>query len=174
MDIHDLINNYLGRLKNGDACFEEFFGAASWCVEYIADRYLIDKSFIDDVVVNTFDRIAGNIHKFDGNGNGYAWICKIAQNEALKINRREDRPEISLRSLEQVATKEKGVSPEESLDIGRALNELDPADVQLFESKYLLGKSVADIAEELNVSIGTVTNRLKRIYKALYKKLSKR
>ena len=173
MDIHELINDYLERIKNGDKCFDEFFKRISWCVEYIAKKYLADKSFVDDVVINTFDRIAKNIGSFDANGNGYAWICKIAQNESFNINRRENRPEVTLTSLEQAAAKQSGVSPEESYDLVRAVDELDESDRRLFDGRFLLGKGVAEIADELRVSVGTVTNRLNRIYKTLYEKLTK-
>ena len=174
MDMHDLINNYLERLKNGDKCFDEFYKSVSWCVTYIANRYLADKSFVEDVVINTFDRIANNIGSFNVGGNGYAWVCKIAQNESLNINRRESRPEVTLNSLEQAAVAQPDISPEESLDLVRAIDELDKDAKALFESRFLHGKYIAEIAEEFHISVGTVNNRLNKIYKTLYKKLSER
>ena len=74
------IDKYLKSLKRGKPCLTEFFNAYSGRIKLIAHMYLVDRSFVDDVVMNTFCSILNGIQTYDENNNGMAWVCKIAQN----------------------------------------------------------------------------------------------
>lgn len=79
------INKHLKRLKSGESCPEELFYVASGNVRFVAYHYLVNKSFVNDVVNSTFFKIFNNIQTFDESQSGKAWISKIAQNEAYTI-----------------------------------------------------------------------------------------
>lgn len=83
------IHKYLKRLKSGEQCLEKLFRAAYGHIRFVAYYYLVDKSFLDDVVNSTLYKIFDSIQTFDENQSGKAWISKIAQNEAYSINNRE-------------------------------------------------------------------------------------
>ncbi len=172
-DIGREIQKYLVRLKNGEDCFEKFYMLASAYVQYIAYKYLVDKSFTDDVVINTFSRVSKSIESFDENKNGYAWICKIAQNEAYKINSREMREELPLDSLEYFSDDANEIEDQihDKFNVERSIAELDETDMKIIELRIYKLMSFKEIAKELDMPIATIYYRLTASYKTIKEKL---
>lgn len=166
------INEYLKRLKNGERCLEEFFHAASGYIKFVAYYFLVNKSFVDDVVNNTFYRIFGNIQKFDENQSGKAWISKIARNEAYTINNRERRHDhASLDELgeEVVCTTDDSKRLEFMAALQKAINALDDRDKEIVELRIVDDMTFEEIANRLNMYVGTVYKRFKRSVRKINK-----
>lgn len=158
------VNEYLKQLKNGGRCFEEFYNAVFGCIKYIAYKYLIDKSHIDDVIMNTICNVMNNIKDFDEQKNGKAWICKIAQNEAYKINlRAQKHKDVSIEELsEEIACTSDAVDSAELIfDLEQSIQKLDDIDRQIVEMRLLNDMKYKDIAKELNMHVGSVYKRYK-------------
>lgn len=159
------INEYLKQLKNGEKCLDEFFNATSGYIKFIAYKYLIDKFYLNDVVMNTICKVLDNIQSFDENKNGKAWISKIAQNEAYSINARERRH--SHASLDEVS-EEVACTTDDSksltfvADLQSALSKLDDTDREIVELRIIEDKTFEEIAERLGMHVSTVHKRYKR------------
>lgn len=75
---------------------EKLFAKTANHLKIIAARYLIDKSLIEDAVVEAFARIQIYIDKFDPNRDGYNWLCKIVENEARNLNKKGRREMVGI------------------------------------------------------------------------------
>ncbi|MCH5155726.1 MAG: sigma-70 family RNA polymerase sigma factor [Clostridiales bacterium] len=169
------IIKYLLRLKQGEGCFDEFVECAIGYVGYVAYKNLACKSFIGDVISETFKNVVRYIHTLDSNGNPLAWLCKIAQNEAYKINNREQsRNEVGLEDIVEsdFSTPDKSDKYLEVIDLYKALDSLDEIDRKIIEYIYFDDRKYKDIAAELCITIGDVHYRKKKALKELLKILS--
>lgn len=176
MDSQREINEYLIRLKNGEKCIDGFFNAVSGYIRYVAYRYLVDKSFVNDVVTNTFIKIIEYIHTFKDQQNGMSWIYKIAQNESYAINNRERKhAHVSLEEImDEVActvdlTEQLRFS--ESLD--RALSKLPEKDRKMVEMRIFEGLTYQEIADSFGMYVGTAYKQIQTAIKIIWKDISK-
>lgn len=166
------INEYLKRIKDGERCLEKFFDALSGHIRFIAYNYLVNKSFVDDVVNSTFCKILDNINKFDERLNGKAWVSKIAQNEAYAINNRERKHNhVSLEEIseEVVCTTDDSSRLEFVASLHNALSKLDERDRQIVELRIFEDMTFEEIANKFNMYVGTVYKRFKRSVKQINK-----
>lgn len=166
------INEYLTRLKNGEQCLEEFFNAVSGHIKVIAYKYLVDKSFVSDVVMNTFYKVFDNIQSFDELQSGKAWISRIAQNEAYSINNRErkhNHASLDDISEEVACITDNSRSLEFVVDLQNALSKLDETDRKIVELRIFEDKIFEEIADELGMYVGTVHKRFTRSVKKINK-----
>ncbi|MDE7164706.1 MAG: sigma-70 family RNA polymerase sigma factor [Clostridiales bacterium] len=164
------INEYLIRLRNGEPCLEEFFRATSGYIKVIAYKYLIDKSFVNDVVTITFYKIFDNIHRFDERQNGKSWISKIAQNEAYTINNREKK--YNHESLDEISEEiacalDYPSRVEFVAALQNALTKLGETNRIIVEQRIIEGKTFKEIAEMLGMYVGTVYKRFKKSVKKI-------
>lgn len=164
------INEYLKRMKNGEPCLDEFFYAVSGHIKFIAYKYLVDKSFVSDVVSSTFYKIFDNIQTFDEQQSGKAWISKIAQNEAYSVNNRERKHiHVSLDDINEeiacTADDSKRLEFVEALQ--NALTELSEIDRKIVELRIIEDMTFEEIARRLNMYVGTVHKRFTRSVKKI-------
>lgn len=160
------------RLKNGERCLEKFFCAASGYIKFVAYYYLVDKSFVDDVVNSTLYKIFDNIQKFDENQSGKAWISKIAQNEAYSINNRERKHNHAVLDEinEEVAcTTDDSKKLEFMSAFEKSLSELDEIDRKIVIFRLINDMTFEEIADRLNMYVGTVYKRFQRSAKKINK-----
>lgn len=163
------------RLKNGERCLENFFHAASGYIKFVAYYYLVDKSFVDDVVNSTLYNIFDNIQTFDENQSGKAWISKIAQNEAYVINNRERKHNHT--SLDEVSEEVACTTDDyKKLDfmsaLQNSLSELGETDRQILIFRLIDDMTFEEIASRLDMCVGTVYKRFKRSAKKINKDIS--
>lgn len=166
------INKYLFKLKNGEDCLDEFIDYSRGYMQYIAYKYLIDKSLVEDVIFMAYDRILQAIKTFDKSNNGLAWIVKITQNEAYKLNRDDTTQDVS---WEKIKDRDIGsFNDEDSLnkyDIERAIERLDSQEREIIELKVFTGMTIREIAKQMNIPKSTVSYILKQALKKLEKYL---
>lgn len=168
------ITEYLKQLKNGDRCLEDFFDAVSGYIKFVAYYYLVDKSFLDDVVNSTFYNIFGSIKTFDESQSGKAWIGKIAQNEAYTINNRERKHNHA--SLDEI-TEEVACTADDSkkLEFMAALQnslcKLDETDRKIVIFRLVDDLTFEEIANRLNMYVGTVYKRFMKCAKQINKEI---
>lgn len=167
------INTYLSRLMNGEDCLKEFIDYSRGYMQYIAFKYLIDKSLVEDVIFLAYDRILQSIHTFDSSKNGLAWILKITQNEAYKLNRNETVNDVVLEEYKNDCA-DKSFSESDRLDkydIERAIERLDEQERAVIEYKIFMGMTVREISAQMNIPKSTVAYTLKQALKKLEKYL---
>lgn len=169
------INKHLKLLKSGESCPEELFYVASGYVRFVAYHYLVNKSFVNDVVNSTFFKIFDNIQTFDESQSGKAWISKIAQNEAYTINNRER--EHTYTSLDEISediacTTDDSQRMELDAAFEKSLSELDAQDREIFELRFYQDMTFEEIGKKLNMYAGTVHKRFVRSAKKIYHDIS--
>ncbi|MBD5131582.1 MAG: sigma-70 family RNA polymerase sigma factor [Clostridiales bacterium] len=125
-----------------------------------------------------YDRILRAIKTFDNSKNGLAWIVRITQNEAYKLNREEVSRDESLEKY--IALEEyKDTSPvvfneNERLnkyDIERAIARLDDQERTIIEYKVFMDMTFREISKEMNIPKSAVAYVLKQALKKLDKYL---
>lgn len=169
MDKRKKINQYLSKLKNGEDCFDEFYRFASAYVEYMAWSVLFDKSYVEDVLVNTFNNIIRSVKTFNPDRNGYNWILTIAKNEAYKINERVAVFDVPLDdiSYDVAAPTDIEAASTLSYDVYCALNRLNKIDKIIVENSVILGKTYEETSKEVGLSVSAICKRLKKSLKLL-------
>ena len=170
------INEYLKGLKNGERCLDGFVNASVGYLRFVAYRYLVDKSFVDDVVSSAFFKIFDNIQTFDENQNGMSWIYKITQNEAYAINNRERKhAHVSLDEImDEVACTVDHSEHSRFLEaFNKALDKLPEQDRKIVEMRYLQGLTYPVIGKALGMYVGTVYKRYNAALKIIWKDISK-
>ena len=167
------VDEYLSKLQRGEDCIKQFIDYTRGYLRYIAYKYLIDKSLVDDVIFLSYDKILRAVNDFDKTKNGQAWIVKITQNEAYKLNRDGGRDA----SLDEYNAdiRDNSFSENDTInkyDIERAMARLDERESEIVERKIYMGMTVREIAAEMNIPKSTVSYILKQALKKIEKYLA--
>jgi RNA polymerase sigma-70 factor (ECF subfamily) len=124
---------------------------------------------VQDAFINAFQALG----RFDLARRFYPWFYTILRNRCFKIAAgRKRQPEESTDDLE-ILTSLPGSSREEAISLERALLALSPEQRELITLKHLDGLSYEELAERLDVPIGTIMSRLYHARKKLREKLSR-
>jgi RNA polymerase sigma-70 factor (ECF subfamily) len=176
-------------LREGAECaYEELLNRFQQPVYNLAIRLLGDATEASDVVQEVFLKVFRNIGSFRGRSTLKTWIYRITVNEAHNARRwffRHRRREVELdtnpedtrhwkeaipdrrRSPYEVA-----VEREQHVMIEAALGRMNPIFREAVVLRDITGLSYEEIAEILNVSLGTVKSRILRGREALREQLA--
>jgi RNA polymerase sigma-70 factor (ECF subfamily) len=141
-------------------------------------KFLPYREDAEEAVQDTLFQVANKIHTFKGTGSFAGWVTIVATNQARQTYRSLKR-----RSLEQSAeVLPEAVDPRTTsviagsrLDLLEALESLESSHPQLVQPLVLrdLGAlSYAEIADELDVPLGTVKARIHQARKAVAERLT--
>lgn len=127
-------------------------------------RTVRDTGAAEEVMQQTFLRAWERIDQYDSNKSAlFTWLSVIARSAAIdrvRLRRYETR-----QKTEPIieAVHDSGQQPETtaSLDAERLLERLDDKYRDLLRLKYLQGYSQSEIAQELELPLGTVKTRLR-------------
>ncbi len=138
-------------------------------------RFLVaqcrDPSLAEDLVQDTFLRAYEAIPQFRGDSRVASWMTRIALNCLYGVSR---RGETARRKLEQVHTGDQRAAWTQPRDttsadhherrdlVRRALSRLDQDDAAVIVLHDLQGYRYREIAETLEIAVGTVGSRLNR------------
>jgi RNA polymerase sigma-70 factor, ECF subfamily len=138
-------------------------------------RFLGDYEEATDTAQEVFLSAYKSIQQFRGDANFATWLYRIAFNHASTR-----RKSLSAKRQRQVALEDdtvlvdSGANPETSAEqkeiqqyVQQALNSLDGDDAQIILLRDLQDVSYHDIAQTLDVPVGTVKSRLHRARQAL-------
>jgi len=178
-------------LRNGsEDAYEALIDRFEHPIFNIVSRLLDDPADAADVVQEVFLKVFRNVGSFRGDSSMKTWMYRIAVNEARNQRRwfsRHRRQEVNLDPEETEGTgfqnwlPDPGRSPfEVTLDhetrslIEAALAEVNPKFRAALVLREVEGMSYEDIAEILEISLGTVKSRILRGRDALKKNLAGR
>ena len=157
------INSLILLIAKGDSfALEDLSRLVSGRLLAIAKSIVRDRGLAEDVVQDTFLRIVYNANSFRPDTNGYAWICKIAQNLALNVLRREKRNRtVNIDDCFSLAADD-DVFEQSSAHIvlRQAMEALTPLERWILYQKYFMDLSVRDIAQAVNKSKSAVQRAL--------------
>jgi RNA polymerase sigma-70 factor (ECF subfamily) len=163
--------------------FEMYYGKMmSACLRYISDR---DEA--QDVLQDGFIKVFNSIAKFDFNGSFEGWVRRIVVNTAIDHIRKKKKDIFQVTDHEFIMnnyTDEVDDKQEESIytnlknhEIAEAIQQLSPAYRTVFSMYVIDGYSHQQIADLLNINIGTSKSNLAKarmnLQKVLKEKLKK-
>jgi RNA polymerase sigma-70 factor, ECF subfamily len=165
--------------KQGDRdAFRDLFEAHKDRVYTIAFHYSGNEAMARDVSQQVFLKLFTTISQFREDSHFTTWLYRIVANACTDEHRRRRRfvpfsPEIEVRHMTEQGSQESRFHRREVAESVRgAISELTPKLRLPILLKYVEGLSYDEIAQALEVSIGTVSSRLNRGHKMLAQKLS--
>jgi RNA polymerase sigma-70 factor (ECF subfamily) len=162
--------------KKGDrAAFGELVCQHRRGVINVVYRLCGDPELAEDAAQEAFIRAWRNIHRYQPRSKFRSWVYRIATNAALDVLRRQ-RENID---IDNVPLKSSRPTPEKAAEIGERAHFIKNAVLALPEASRSViilreyeGLSYREIAEALDIPIGTVMSRLNYARKQLRKSLS--
>ena len=135
----------------------------------VARATVRDRALAEDVVQDSFVKIITGAKGFKPNTNGYAWICKIVHNTALKALRRERRGNTV--DIDEFFDISDGADISEqasaAADVKRATSALSPIERRLIYQKYFMDFTVRDSAK----AVGKSKSQVARLISAAEQKM---
>ncbi|MCP5525166.1 MAG: sigma-70 family RNA polymerase sigma factor [Candidatus Krumholzibacteriia bacterium] len=132
------------------------------------------------VLYRVFDRALGALPRFRGESRISTWLYRITYREALRHLERTKRLSLREAPLEAAAAlpADDDLDPERMLEhrengaaVARALDLLDPRDRELLALRYLEDLKLQELADRLDMPLGTVKVRIHRALKLLRREL---
>lgn len=173
-----------------EEAYEELIGRFEQPIYGLVYRLVGNQSDACDVVQDVFLKVFRGVHSFREQSSLRTWIYRIAVNEAHNRRRwwaRHSRHEISIDrprpddETQMEVAQDPGRSPyEQALDsetrvlIERGLTKLNPVFRTAVVLRDVQNLSYEEIAEILQVSLGTVKSRILRGREALRRELTQR
>lgn len=164
--------------KQGDReAFRDLFEAHKDRVYTIAFHYSGNEAMARDVSQQVFLKLFTTINQFREDSHFTTWLYRIVANACADEHRKRRRfvpfsPEIEVSHMTGKASQADGLHRKEVAESVRgAISELTPKLRLPILLKYVEGLSYDEIADALDVSIGTVSSRLNRGHKMLAHKL---
>jgi RNA polymerase sigma-70 factor (ECF subfamily) len=154
----------IGLVADGDhRAFEELHRRYARPVLGIALRRIGDRGRAEDATQDTFASLWRSAGRFDPTrGKATSWLVTVARNAIIDGLRR--RPEATVESPPDVA--EPGPGPDDAAEsewvtwrVHRALETLPDHERTLVELAYWSGLSQSEIADHLEIPLGTVKTR---------------
>ncbi|MEZ4663895.1 MAG: sigma-70 family RNA polymerase sigma factor [Caldilineaceae bacterium] len=136
-------------------------------------RMIHDRHLAEDLLQETFWQVWQNAHQYQGHGVAAAWLFRIARNRCLdELRRQRARPSSAApdiaNMLEQHDLNQQDTSAETQPEIAfsrnriqEALNDIPPDQRTCLEWAYFDGYTQREIAEIINVPLGTVKSRMR-------------
>ena len=182
-DERELVRRCLAR---DERAYRELVRAYQTPVVNLAWRITGNADDAAEVAQETFIRVLRSLHTYDPERPLRSWLFKIASNLALDLIRRRKRRPIALEDLgdedspvlEAVDT---GPAPDEALRVewseerfSALVGELPEHYRAILHLRYREEFSYEEIAETLEIPLGTVKVRLHRAHEGLRRKLTAR
>lgn len=167
------------RLSAGDrAAFAELYGSCADRLHHYLTVRLRSRQDADDVLQETFVRLAGSRHKLRSVKNLVAYVFTVARNEASRLGDRRRREPIDSESLSADVLFDPScldeVSRRETAElVARAMGELPPSQREVIELKFFAGLTFREIADITESPQGTVATRHRTGLKQLQRMLTK-
>lgn len=127
-----------------------------------------DPQIVHDAVQNAWLKLAKNLHKLHDPRAFKSWLFKSVRWSVYDLMRAAKRDKENIANDIDVIDIVASVKPE-SLDIGSLIEQLPEIDKQVIHLFYLEEMQLTQIAEVLDLPLGTIKSRLYRARKALKK-----
>ncbi len=161
------VNKHLINIKDGDGSqdsLKDLFNLTSNHLKVVARGYLRDKSYAEDVVIETFQKAYRYIDSFDEHQDGYNWLCKTTQRISYNYNNKYDS---AVESEMRKVRREDLETFDMNIDLSYALERLEPESKQIIIMYYFLGYTLDEIGKRLNRDKASISRRIKKILKQL-------
>lgn len=127
-------------------------------------RRVLPADAVEDVVQETFVAVWRGAQSYAARGQVGAWIWGIARRQAALWLRKHQRHEPALLTGTAVDPETAAMN---AIDLQQAWTSLEPQGRELARLVLIEGRSVAEVAERLNIPPGTVKSRTHRVRRLL-------
>ena len=171
----------VAKAKEGDQnAFGKLMGRYRDSIFFMVLKMVHNRDDAEDLTIEAFGKAFNNIGNYSADFAFSTWLFKIATNNSIDFIRKK---RLLTTSLDQTSTTEDGETspiavrdhapnPEQSIikdqraeKIRSAIEELSPKYRSLIELRYLDELSYEEIAEKLDIPLGTVKDMLYNILK---------
>ena len=190
----ELTKELVGKAKSGDkSAFGELYAEYSEQIKRFVMKMNITELDAEDIVADTFAEAMEHIEDLENDSAFSTWLHSIAKRKVYAKTGREQRHgRVSFNSYDDMQNDELDILATEAADfncddsvklphdyaeneeikqiLADTVNELKPEHRDSIFMFYYENKSLNEIAEEMNVPVGTVKSRLNNGRKALSKK----
>jgi RNA polymerase sigma factor (sigma-70 family) len=163
------------RATEGDQrAYAELMGRYRDAIYYMLLKMVNNSSDAEDLTIEAFGKAFKNITQYAPNYAFSTWLFKIATNNCIDFIRKKKTSHVSLdhgNEEHEKATKdpEESLINEQKIHLMRSLvSKLKPRYRKLIELRYFSELSYEEIAEELELPIGTVKAQLFRARELLF------
>jgi len=126
---------------------------------------------VDDLVQETLLHAWRNRRQFRSDSSPTTWVLSIARNRVkMRLRSLGQRPSFAAIDREELPA-DVVRSPEAAAAVRKALGAIEPQYADVLERRYLDGRSVREIADELGESEKAIESRLHRAREALREQL---
>lgn len=167
-------------LRDGDEeAVRELVGRFGGLVFTVANRVLDDPAAAEDVAQQTFVQAWRHADSFEPGREFAPWLATIARRTAIDALRREQRrPTSSLEDADPSQASLVTLPPsaeqiERVWAVRAAVESLDEPDREIMRLHYVEGHTHSEIAERLDIPIGTVKSRTHRAHRKLARRLNR-
>jgi len=164
------------QLARGEtAAFAELYDrCANQLHHYLVGR-LGSREAADDVLQETFLRLARSHKRFGSVENPVAYAFTVARNEAIRKQQRQgsERRLLSAADLFEIAGQDERHASETSEVVGQALSRISEEQREVIELKIYGGLTFREIAEVTGAAQGTVATRYRAAVNRLRNLLAK-
>lgn len=164
------INRYIKKIALGNNhALKELFEYTYENMYIVAEFYLNNKSNVEDILSQLYEKVIINSCKFQEDKNGYNWMYTITKNLALQNNKYEYRcSHIEDNCCELSANY---IDPLKALIIEEAIELLNDKEQKLLYLIYWEGYTIKEISQMNNVPQASIYTLRSRIFKKLKKLL---
>jgi RNA polymerase sigma-70 factor (ECF subfamily) len=170
-------------LQGDEKAFARLLSRYKDTIYFMLLKMLNNRSDAEDLTIEAFGKAFKNLHQYSPTYAFSTWLFKIASNNCIDFLRKRKGITISIENedehseMSEVARiKSKDLNPEEKLIrkqkailLQKVVRRLKPHYQELVELRYFREMSYEEIAEELNLPLGTVKAQLFRARQMLFK-----
>ncbi len=176
------------RFCGGDhTAFHELVGQYKKKIYFLAYDITGDHQEAEDISQEVFIKMFRSLKNFRRDAKMSSWLYQITVNASIdSLRKKSSKPKRSIDEFEQISIQEQllggtvqSLDPQRSAEfsqiqnhISKALQKISPKERTVFVMRHYNDLKLNEIAEILNVTIGTVKSLLFRAIKKLRKELS--
>ncbi|MBP7399655.1 MAG: sigma-70 family RNA polymerase sigma factor [Chitinophagales bacterium] len=172
----------LERARNGDQkAFAELLSKYRDSINYMVLKMVHNRDDADDITIEAFGKAFSNLDKYTPDYAFSTWLYKIATNNTIDFIRRKRFQTLSLDyenednlNLSEIVKadiadpEEKFIKHQRAIILREIIEKLNPKYGKLIQLRYFDELSYEEIAQELNIPLGTVKAQLFRAKNLLY------
>lgn len=168
------------RILSGDkAAFGEILDAHEAPVYRLALRYANSIADAEDLTQEIFTAVYLSLPKFQGRSAFGTWVYRIALNHCLEFQRKRRPANVPIEESLMLRNDDRRADPVEfthqkqvASQVEEALNSLSPLHRDVVVLHELQGLTYQEVADALDVPVGTVKSRLSNAFRRLRDRLS--
>lgn len=160
--------------RREDAAVTQLYDMYSAALYGVILRIVKEQEIAEDVLQECFVKIWSSFSSYDASkGRLFTWLINIARNLAIdKIRSRQYRVGSKTQGLEKSPVYQtvdsQGFKPEH-IGLKELTNKLNPDQKKVIDMMYFDGFTQSEVAEQLDIPLGTVKTRARAAIKALSK-----